>query len=78
MNFTQSELQEQDIDFNNSDNLDAEAFEISVGASDSSISWAAPFHLWVNGQLVATFRSFNGLHNRANLLIVANNLHRVN
>lgn len=75
LQITREDLAEQDIVFDNSNNLDAEAFSIELSESDNS--WGDNFHLWINGELRATFRSFNGLCNRAELLVTTNHLERV-
>jgi hypothetical protein len=75
LNIARGELAQEDIVFDNSNNPDAEAFSIELSEIDSS--WGDNFHLWVNGELRATFRSFNGLVRRAELLVNTNQLERV-
>lgn len=74
--FTATQLRDEELTFNNEDNLSEEAFELQIDNIQRA-SWDSPFHLSVNGQMVASFRSFNGLQRRAIALIEANNLVQV-
>jgi len=59
--------------FNNAHNPEAEAFEIELDFSQLS-TWDDPYKLFVNGELVASFKSFNGIHKRALALIAEHDL----
>lgn len=75
INVTQEQLEANDIVFNNEERDEEEAY--SVELSHSATLSGTPFHLWVNGELVSTYRTLNGLVNRATVLIGTRNLQRV-
>ena len=71
-----SDLETQDIEFNNSHLPEEEAFSIELSDCRNQ-PHLSDFHLWVNGELVATFKTFKGLATRTAKLIDQHNLERV-
>lgn len=69
------ELKEGDVEFNNSHRPEDEAYSIEL--SHSTAVFSGPYCLWVNGELVATFKTFKGLVGRALPHIAANFLEKV-
>lgn len=69
-------LREGNLTFNNGFDCDADEFEIELEFERFS-TWDNPFKLWANGELVASFKSFNGIKARAQKLINENNLQQV-
>lgn len=72
----QKELKEKTtISFDNGYDMDAEWFELTLDYGRNS-TWDSPFKLWINGELVATYETFNGIKKRAGKVIEANNLRK--
>lgn len=61
------------LKFNREHDMSQEAFEVELHYGTIS-SWDDPFKLFVNSELVATFKSFTGIKNRAEAIIAANGL----
>lgn len=69
------ELREQDIRFDNLNDMDRnDDFAIELSITDTNRT--RPFHLWVNGELRHTFTTLASLNRRAMQLIDEHNLER--
>lgn len=68
--------QEGVLVFTNEHQMEEESFELEVHYGQLS-SWDAPFKVFVNGELKATFKSFAGMENRVNTIIKSKQLQQV-
>lgn len=70
-----STLKEEDIRFTNEHEPWEESKELEMSFIQNS--WGNNYNLWVDGQIVASFKTFKGLVNRAMPIIIQFNLKKV-